>query len=30
MHAKTEIDPIQFEVVRNALLKSTVEMAIAP
>ncbi len=29
MHAKTEVDPIQFEVIRDALLKATEEMAIA-
>ncbi len=29
MHAKTEVDPIQFEVIRNALLKVTEETAIA-
>ncbi len=29
MQAKTEVDPIQFEVIRNALLEVTEEMAIA-
>ncbi len=29
MQAKTEVDPIQFEVIRNALLEATEEMAIA-
>ena len=29
MQAKTEVDSIQFEVIRNALLKATKEMAIA-
>ena len=29
MQAKTEVDPIQFEVIRNALPKATEEMAIA-
>ncbi len=29
MHAKTEVDPIQFEVIGNALLKVTEETAIA-
>ena len=29
MHAKTEVNPIQFKVIRNGLLKVTEEMAIA-